>query len=262
MCEKCIQYIAKTTDWIVVAEADWVESNYKALLGLLNERFGSIMKRTIETYGIEEVNKALFDDEETTFYNQVADVLWKLFLIGQQYEQASVKEEIKQLEALASLDFDLSFTIDTTPATNYASVRAGELIKWVDESIKLEMQNIIQKSLNDWRTQQYLAEYIYDKFSQYNETRSALIAKQETNLAIAWWRYEQFEQEKVKFNADGRKKAYTQDDDNVRESHRANADAGWILATELFPWTGSMHDPFGYNCRCRVTYRIFLPSWS
>ena len=195
-----------------------------------------------------------------SFYEEIRGLLSTIYLYWQGEWLAVVVQETKELQALAALDFDLSFDIAPDRATDYSQTRTGELIKWIDTYTQQEVQKIVRSSLAEGWTQQKLTQEIYSQFSQFSARRSKLIARQETALALSGGKYNQFLENAKAFNTVGWKRAHTQQDGKVREDHLDNQRAWRIPANEPFPGTLNMHDPFGYNCRCVTELRLFLPN--
>lgn len=217
-----------------------------------------LLHQVLKTY---ETQTDLFKTEEQeTFFDLIANLLESVYLYGQWVWLKYVKAETKELEAIAALDFNLSFDINPIFAKDYAQVQTWALIKNIDDHTQAEVQKIVTASINQWRTQSKLAQVINDSFTQYNKVRSELIAQQETALALWWWKYNQFVESSKAYNTPWYKIAYTQQDSLVRDDHSLNADAWRIPANEPFPWTWDMHEPFGFRCRCACWYRMFLPS--
>lgn len=252
MCDKCSIYKA--------VDEDFEHVELKQIFDKLTNKIADIylvkLKEELQNAENLPLTKAFSIDK---LLEAVTKLIAKAYTFGQKTIFAQVQDETIDLQPLLPLDETISFAISPDPAVNYAKERAGELIRWVTDNVQNTMQKLVTNALTEGRTQTKLKEEIQAKFEQFTSTRSALIARQEVALANGWWRYNQFTKSAQQFGQIGRKKAYTQGDDNVRPSHRANADEWWIMATQPFQGTGSMYEPFGFNCRCRVTYLIYKP---
>lgn len=254
-CKKCEQ-LNKTTDKEFIEP--WAEELYNNLASAIYDYHNEILEQSLKT-DYSDLFKTVEGEKVTSFFDIIAGLLEKIYILWQEIGLGIVKDETKLIEAVAVLDFGLSFEIAPNRAVTYAKAQAGELVKNVSDNIKKEISNIVAKSLQGWRTQNELATVIYNSFWQFNAVRSKLIARQETALALSWGKYNQFVESATKYNTTGRKRAITQKDGKVRPEHVANEDAGRIPADQPFPWTNTLHDPHDYNCRCVTDLRVFKP---
>ena len=257
MCNNCGELKKYYEEYVDNFDDPKVEELFEELQDAVLNYQEEVLEEVLKQY---ETQTDLFKiQDEETFFEAIANLLESIYLYGQWVWLKLVNDETKELQALASLDFNLSFDIEPTRAKEYAQTQTGALIKNIDTTTQAEVQKIVTASINEWRTQQKLAQEINDNFAQFNAYRSKLIARQETSLALWGWKYNQFQESAKAYMSPGYKKAYSQQDSKVREEHKANEDAGRIPANEPFPGTWDMHEPFGFNCRCVVTYRVFLP---
>lgn len=256
MCNNC-QKIVKTQWYVDNFDDKEVNKLYKAISKAVEEYQDALLLELLQDYPLVSIEKTtgILDN----FFDSIKGLLEWVYLYWQKVWLWYVKKETKELEVLAWLDFDLSFDIAPTRADEYAKRQAGVLISNVNETTRAKVAEIVWKSINAWRTQNKLSQEIFEQFGQFSQVRAELIARQETALALWWWKYDQFIESSKNYQTTGYKKAYTQEDVNVRPEHQANADAWRIPANEEFPWTWSMHEPFDFNCRCVVAYRMFLP---
>lgn len=258
MCNNCGTPLTKALEKYVDNFDDpKVEGLYEDLQWVLTLYHNNVLQEVLKQY--ETQTELAKTETQDSFFDAIAELLESIYLYWQWIGMKLVKDETKELEAIASLDFNLSFNIEPIRAKEYAQFQAWALIKNIDDATQSEVQTIVTQSINEWRTQKKLAQEIDKKFSQYNSWRSKLIARQETSLALWGWKYKQFTESAKAYNTPWYKKAYTQQDEKVRPEHTDNAEAWRIQANEEFPWTWWMHEPFWYNCRCVVTYRVFLP---
>lgn len=205
---------------------------------------------------ITEITK-VSDEEYKALYDELYEILAGVFGIGQ-WDQIDQDTQ----EVVESI-FDYNFEIDDVRMQAYINERTWELIKDVDATTQKQVQDIISSAQSNGLQFKEVAQIINDKFVQYNETRSYLIAKQELRTALEAGRKAQFEEDLAQvWGTDGWKKSYTQSDDAVRESHQVASDAGWISASQPFPWVLMERPPFDFWCRCTAVYRLRHPDES
>lgn len=254
MCKKC-ETLNKTQSEFGFDEVDVL---YEKLRDEIFNYQEEVLIEVLKGYWTQTDLFKLQDQE--TFFDLISNLLESVYLYWQWIWLKFVKDQTKELEAIASLDFNLSFDISPVFAKEYSILQTWSLIKNIDNNTQAEIQKIVTSSINEWRTQSKLAQVINDSFGQFNKVRSELIARQETAMALWWGKYTQFVESSKNYNSTWYKIAYTQQDWQVREDHRKNADAWRIPANEEFPGTWWMYEPFWYRCRCVCWYRIFLPS--
>lgn len=112
-----------------------------------------------------------------------------MFGIGQ-WDQVN-----KDTKEVAESVFEYSFDISDVRMEAYINERTGELIKDVDATTQKQVQQIIANAQATGLKFDEVAEIINEKFVQYNETRSYLIAKQELRTALEAGRKAQFEED-------------------------------------------------------------------
>lgn len=230
----------------------------------LQEELGVVVLDFMDDFLFENIDnfwedipltKTLFSD----FLQGVSNVLQKIYIFGQKQVVKNASEEVKASEAIAQLATDVSFDVAPDHAVQYAEYQAWLLVTNFSESAQKKLQEIVTSSINEGWTRSELASVIKREWSDFSSTRATLIARQETAMALGAWKYKQFQESASQFWQNWRKRAQTTQDDKVRPEHKANEDAWWIPYNETFPWTWSMHEPFGFNCRCVTSYRFFLP---
>lgn len=257
MCETCNQLTkTKVSDTNHLDDKEVLSLEAK-LESALIDYHDAIMLDVLDSYaGYMPLNKTI---DTTSFFGTISSLLESIYLYGQNISLKVFKKETKDNPILASLDFWLSFDIAPDFAVSYAQTQWGALIKNIDEVTQQEVQAIVVKSIQEWWTQQLLAQTIKDNFAEYNGVRSKLIARQETALALWGGQYNQFMESAKQYNQVWWKRTYTQADNAVRATHQENADAWRIPADQEYPWTGTMYAPHDYNCRCSNDFRVFLP---
>lgn len=192
--------------------------------------------------------KDLYDE----LYAQLAEIfgVW-------QWEQWTIDNR-----DVADSVYAYTFDINDVNVQAYINTRTGELIKDVDATTQKQVQEIIGNAQATGMWFDAVAEEIYKKFAQYNEVRSYLIAQQELRTALESGRRAQFEADAKIASVVWRKRSQSQDDDQVRASHRRAEQAWWISANQPFPWVEKMQAPYDFGCRCTNTYRLYHPDQS
>lgn len=148
--------------------------------------------------------------------------------------------------------------LDNKEAIKYAEKHSAELIKQIDETTKNEMKDLITESLKNSLSINRIAEKIKDKFDKYSVYRASLIAQMETAIAYSQATRRQNDIFTKKLWIVGWKRAVTQKDSRVRQSHLENEAEGWIPKNQVFS-SGDDNAPFGFFCRCRVDYSLVNP---
>lgn len=160
------------------------------------------------------------------FADEITEALMGAYSIGLDAQEAEIAE---------SLAVGLSMDVPSTEALEWAKVRAAEMIKDVDGTTMAEIRKIIEDALTEGKTLKAVRDEIYAKFAQYSAYRASLIAVMEIGNAFEQGKRAQFSRYQSQFGREGWKRSYTQGDSNVRETHRQNAEAGWIPANQPFP---------------------------
>lgn len=257
MCNKCWQHTIEEIRKTVAT--DDVSPDLLPLLDRMAEAWKKYFDAQLPDYiklaeeEITEITK-VSDEEYSDLFDELYEILATAFGIGQRDQRD------KDLEEVARSVFDYNFEIDDVRMEAYINERTGELIRGVDATTQKQVQAIIANAQQNWLQIDEVATQIYDKFSKYNETRSYLIAKQELRTALEAWRKAQFEADLDQVpSADGRKKSYSQSDNQVRETHKIAEDAGWIPYNQPFPWVEKDRPPYDFGCRCTAWYQLRHP---
>lgn len=226
---------------------------YSDLQSSINWLYTHIINEEIEIVDKIYISKDVISD----FLLIIKDILEGIYINWQLF----MKDQLdSQIIGPTLLWFDsVTFDISTTNAKQYAELRAWDLVSGINENGKAEIKWLVDKAIHEWWTKAELTSQIQDTFDNFTKSRSELIAQQEVALAHWGGKFTQFKETCSLYWITWWKKAYTESDDKVRATHIVNADAWWIPADQEFPWTWSMHEPFGYNCRCRTVYRMFKP---
>lgn len=253
MCDKCLVPIYKAVD------AEFGDDKLKQYFDKLTKKLSKVYLSKLEEYLINAEQVPLAKTAIDDLWEWIKKLLGSVYGYWQKVITDQVKQETKDLIPLLDLDSSISFAISTDPAANYAEQRAGELIKWINDGVKKEMERLVSDAIKQGRTQTKLKEEIMTKFDQFTTTRSALIARQEVALAHWGGRYTEFTKQARNFGSTWFKRAVTQRDDKVRPGHQENADAWRIPADQSFPGTGWLYEPFSFNCRCKVNYLVYKP---
>lgn len=170
----------------------------------------------------------------------------------------AIKPPKKQFESLK--DFNLSFNIETSPASRYIR-ETRELYlsdyKWsILKTTKDELDKIISNWIDAWLSYTQIAKQIRetDPFV-FSKSRAKMIAVNEVGRAYGFANYQPaLELEKQWFTVE--KKWNTSRDDKVRPTHNANWEQGRIDIWQNFIWTGDAYAPsHDINCRCTLVYR-------
>ena len=159
-----------------------------------------------------EMRKDIGDSFEEENIQELIDI----YTLGMTIQDAIVQSEIT---------IGLSIDIRNEDAIAWAKKRAGELIKGVNETTQKEIQVIIDSALTGGKSMKDIKDEITSKFIEYSEYRASLISIMETGTAFEQGKKSQFARYQDKFGMVGYKRSRTQDDSNVRPTHKENADA-------------------------------------
>lgn len=247
-----IEQIRKTTaqEWISSELLLYLDTMAKAWNVYFTEQLPEYLAlASEEIIPIEKVSQETYQQ----LYNALYESLRAIFGIGQK-EQFQLDERL-----LDTSPFAYTFEISDVRMEAYINERVGTLIKDVDDTTQKQIQDIIAKWQSSWVTFEEVANSIYNKFTQYTEARSYLIARQELRTALEFWREAQFQEDAEVVGVEWWKKAYDQDDDAVRATHSEASEAWWIPANQLFPGVEKQRPPFDFGCRCTATYRLRHP---
>lgn len=141
----------------------------------------------------------------------------------------------------------------------YAKNQAWISFKQINDTTDEVINSIITNAIKDWKILKDIATEIKEKFADFTLYRSTLIATMETTMAYAEWRKAQYEEYSQKMGVTWYKRAITQKDNNVRDSHRVNERDWRIKRNQIYSWTGTMNAPHGFLCRCHDSYSLTNP---
>lgn len=196
---------------------------------------------------LEVLEKDSFDLED------LKKLLEDVYFLGLEEEKQKLEHHLKSYWYIAPEIF-----LDNKEAIKYAEKHSAELIKQIDETTKNEMKDLIAESLKNSLSINRIAEKIKDKFDKYSVYRASLIAQMETAIAYSQATRKQNDIFTKKLWIVGWKRAVTQKDSRVRQSHLENEAEGWIPKNQFFSsWDDNA--PFGFFCRCRVDYSLVNP---
>ena len=193
------------------------------------------------------INKEEISEEE---FADIIKAMETAVILGMSQQNALIT-------ALPQISVDIG--INSEFVDNYIKTRTGTLISDIDESVRVEIQEIIDNAFLNGLSVDDIAKKITDEFFVFSDYRAELIAQMETANAYEIGKLEQFRWYEKEVGMTGWKKAITQWDSAVRPEHQSNADQGWIKSTELFSGTSSETAPFGFNCRCTVLFSLVNP---
>jgi len=136
-----------------------------------------------------------------------------------------------------------------------------QIIRWAEETLarhvtgvntttKDDIARIISGELARGASVDAAAAELRKQYPKLSDWRSRLIANMEINHAMSTGAYA-----RARDLGSREKRAITADDERVRETHQANQGQGWIAIGSYFAGTGHESTPFGFACRCTVTYR-------
>lgn len=152
-----------------------------------------------------------------------------------------------------------SITISNKYALEYAEKQAGLSLSMIDQTTSTTINSIITTGIKESQTVENIATQIKEKFADYTLYRSTLIATMEISQAYWQWEKKQYDEYTKTLWVIWYKRSATQKDSNVRESHKANEDAGWIPRDQVYPGTGTMNAPHDFMCRCHDINSITNP---
>ena len=196
---------------------------------------------------LEVLEKDSFDLED------LKKLLEDVYFLGLEEEKQKLEHHLETYWYIAPEIF-----LDNKEAIKYAEKHSAELIKQIDETTKNEMKDLITESLKNSLSINRIAEKIKDKFDKYSVYRASLIAQMETAIAYSQATRRQNDIFTKKLWIVGWKRAVTQKDSRVRQSHLENEAEGWIPKNQVFS-SGDDNAPFGFFCRCRVDYSLVNP---
>lgn len=195
------------------------------------------------------------NDFEKDFLEKLKELLEKIYFLGSEEEKTRLEENLQSYW----YEVPKNIILDNKDAIEYAKNHAWELIKQIDETTKNEMQDLISESLENSLNINQIAEKIKEKFDKYSTYRASLIAQQETAIAYSSASRKQNDNFTKKLWIVGWKRAVTQKDSNVRQTHLINEADGRIPKNQVYSWTGDDNSPFGFFCRCHIEYSLVNP---
>lgn len=232
----------------------WV---YK-ILNKLEKDFVKLLKTERKSYEI----KSIEDDIMVFIENAKQQIPEYLFASLQDTMQKAYKQSFSAYSMfLADYDSRLIFNIETEPAVKYLrnleTLHLSEKDWSIYKTTKKEILTLISDWVKSWKSYTKIWEEIEatNPFV-FSKERAKLIAIQETWQAYGWANYEPARKMKLKWYI-MEKKWTTSHDDQVRDTHLANQEQGWIPLDKLWVATGDMFAPSKeFRCRCTSITRV------
>lgn len=195
------------------------------------------------------------NDFEKDFLKKLEELLEKIYnlWVSENFEEFSKNLQSYWYEVPENI------ILDNKEAIEYAKNHAWELILWINQTTKNQIWDIISKWLEEKLSINEIALKIKEKFDNYSTYRASLIAQNETALAYSSASRKQNDSFTKKLWVEGWKRAVTQKDSNVRQSHLINESDWWIPKNQVYSWTWSDKAPFGIFCRCHDEYSLVNP---
>lgn len=200
-----------------------------------------------------ELKKSADED----FLKKIKPLFEKIFKLWKEEELKRLNENLEKYWYFDYVKKDDIF-INNLEAVKYAEQRAWEFIEWINETTQKQISAIISTWIKESKDITTIASEINNVFLNYSLYRATLIAQQETAMAYSTATRKMVDSFAEDLWVDGWKRAITQKDSNVRDSHREN-EAEWRIPKKQVFWTGHDNVPFGYFCRCDVSYSLVNP---
>ena len=129
---------------------------------------------------------------------------------------------------------------------DWVTAHAGELSVSIEQETRATLAHLVRSHLEQGISTPRLAADIQKAYPHLVKGRAALIAHQETAMAMSYGSLSR------SIDRGAREKRALTQLIGVRPLHTENAAAGWIAIDREFPGTGGMTNPFDLNCRCTV----------
>lgn len=200
-----------------------------------------------------ELKKSADED----FLKKIKPLFEKIFKLWKEEELKRLNQNLEKYWYFDYIKKDDIF-LNNLEAVKYAEQRAWEFIDWINETTQKQVSAIISTWIRESKDITTIASEINNVFLNYGLYRATLIAQQETAMAYSAATRKMVDSFAEDLWVDGWKRAITQKDSNVRDSHREN-EAEWRIPKKQVFWTGHDNVPFGYFCRCDVSYSLVNP---
>lgn len=200
-----------------------------------------------------ELKKSADED----FLKKIKPLFEKIFKLWKEEELKRLNQNLEKYWYFDYVKKDDIF-INNLEAVKYAEQRAWEFINWINETTQKQISAIISTWIKESKDISSIASEINNVFLNYSLYRATLIAQQETAMAYSAATRKMVDSFAEDLWVDGWKRAITQKDSNVRDSHREN-EAEWRIPKKQVFWTGHDNVPFWYFCRCDVSYSLVNP---
>ncbi|PZM86480.1 hypothetical protein DLH72_00860 [Candidatus Gracilibacteria bacterium] len=200
-----------------------------------------------------ELKKTTDDD----FLEKIKPLFEKIYNLGQKKQLEKLNENLK-MYGYSDFVSKYDILIKNEEAIKYAENRAGEFIEGINQTTQKQISEIISNGIKESKDIHTIASEINNTFLNYGLFRATLIAQQETAMAYNHATRKMIDNFADDLDVEGWKRAVTQKDSSVRDSHRTNEAEGRIPKNQVFS-TGHDNAPFGYFCRCDVIYSLVNP---
>lgn len=230
---------------------------YSELYLLFLEFFQFYFKEEAKKYikNLDEMPE-LRKTEENEFLEEIQALLTKAYLLWQ------TEEHMRIADNLSMYGYKMPETeTSILDAQKYAELHAWELIKWINETTKNEINTIISLGLLGGQSKYEIAEQIKNTFDWFSLYRANLITHMEVTTAYNKASRSTNDKLTKELWVIGWKRALTQKDDKVRNKHKENEKAGWIPKNQKYPMeTLNDFPPFDFNCRCSEVFSVVNPN--
>lgn len=200
-----------------------------------------------------ELKKTTDDD----FLEKIKPLFEKIYNLWQKEQLEKLNENLK-MYWYSDFVSKYDILIKNEEAIKYAENRAWEFIEWINQTTQKQISEIISNWIKESKDIHTIASEINNTFLNYGLFRATLIAQQETAMAYNHATRKMIDNFADDLDVEGWKRAVTQKDSSVRDSHRTN-EAEWRIPKNQVFSTWHDNAPFWYFCRCDVIYSLVNP---
>ena len=211
-----------------------------------NSLFNSIMPPTAQAY-----YEGAFQINQLELRQQILGEIEGYFMIFAQAPENTPWPNENHVEVPDN--FPVSMTPFDRPVPQHvldiARRISAQQISGIDQATTNQIARFIAAEMENQIGVPALAAKINERWPEFGSARARLIANMEMNNAIS-----QGAMTHARELGKKTKEAITVGDDRVRLDHSQNESDGIIPIDRTFSGTGHLVTPFGFNCRCAVTY--------
>ncbi len=225
----------------------------KVIEKILKEQYKEILeeisKNTEVKYNDIFIDQSQFIEKDfSDNLEKISNMISKAFSIGKSQLNKLIGKEVT---------VEASFGLSADDALKYANDYAWKLVKWLDETSKKRINDLITKGIDKGWGYQKISEALKIDFA-FSDYRARLIASNEIGTAYIQGKNEQFSRYRSEYGQTGWKNWISHKDDVTTAECLANDEEGWIAFDQEFQ-DGHKTPPRFPWCRCNITYRLFKP---